>query len=121
MSSNPGFGSISDSIELPEDENPNRNTRFCGRCNDWKDNGLFLSRQQPLRAPLTEIVNDMLNPNMEYLQDCQDCRDKRKPYYRKTGQTNRRKSDETKLASINTYLWEEIIRMIDEGSALRFL
>jgi hypothetical protein len=119
MSSNPGFNSISDSIELPEDENRNRrNIKFCGRCNDWKDNGLFLSQQRHLRAPLAEIVNDMLNPNV---QDCQDCRDKRKPYFRKTRQTNRQKIDEIKLASINTYLWEEIIRMIDEESALRLL
>ena len=92
--------------------------RLCPRCSQIKDLEHFLFKP---RRPLRDIENTFNNrvTSTKYNSQCKECFKKRKVKQIEATHNKRRKSDDAKLRLFQSYSWEDIVRMIDEGFSSR--
>jgi hypothetical protein len=92
------------------------NTRFCNGCyvsRPWRD---FLKGNGPSHDPVRIIDNNTTNAGGEtrFFKQCTKCRSKNKRSD-KANADRRRKSDEAKYGSQNTYEWDRFLEMVENG------
>jgi hypothetical protein len=92
------------------------NTRRCNGCHasgPWRD---FLKGNGPSHDPLRVIDNNTTNVKRDtrFFKQCTKCRSRNKRSDKASAE-RRRKSDEAKHGSQNTYEWDTFLEMVENG------
>jgi len=90
---------------------PGPNDRLCKRCSRFKNKKYFTKDS----ASSLNATENTVSTLVKYFQECILCREKRKKIQAKTLQSEREKSDASRLQLMNEYSWDRVVHMIEDG------